>query len=70
MIASAMSSGVATRPRGAFFATIAGRPGFPDLAWISVSVVPAWTALTRMPMLPTSLDSPIVSVSTAPFDAA
>ena len=70
MIASAMSSGVATRPSGAVRATIAGRSGMPARAWMPVSVVPACTAFTRTPSGPASLERPMVNASSAAFDAA
>jgi len=46
------------------------RSGVPLLAWISVSIMPGRTALTRIPSLATSRARPIVKVSTAPLEAA
>lgn len=47
-----------------------GRSGSPILAWISVSMTPGATALTRIPSGPSSFASPVVSASTAALVAA
>ena len=46
------------------------RSGSPPLACMSVWMNPGRTALTRMPSAATSWARPIVSVSTAPLEAA
>jgi hypothetical protein len=47
-----------------------GRSGSPIDACMSVSIRPGRTALTRIPSDATSFAKPVVSVSTAPLDAA
>ena len=66
-IASAISSGLPARPSGVVAPSTCARSGWPPLAWMSVSVRPGRTALTRMPSRPTSFDRPMVKLSTAPF---
>ena len=46
------------------------RPASPALAWISVSIMPGLTALTRMPRPPSSREAPMVKLSMAPLEAA
>ena len=60
MIVAATSSAVPTRRIGTVADRRCARPGSPELAWISVSINPGRTALTRMPSAPTSLARPIV----------
>ena len=70
MIVAATSSAVPTRRIGTVADRRVARPGSPERAWISVSISPGRTALTRIPSAPTSLARPIVSVSIAPLLAA
>jgi len=46
------------------------RSSMPLAAWMSVSMMPGRTPLTRMPSLMSSRPRPLVSVSTAPLVAA
>jgi hypothetical protein len=45
--------------------TASSRPARPPLAWISVSMAPGRTTLTRMPSVPTSRARPFVRLSIA-----
>ena len=68
--ARATSSGCPPRPIGTPPLSRSTRPGSPALAWISVSISPGATALTRMPSPATSRARPKVKLSMAPLDAA
>ena len=67
---AAISSGEPERAMGTVGTMRATRPGSPEAACMSVSIIPGSTALTRMPSRATSLASPIVSVLMAALEAA
>ena len=69
-MACATSSDVPPRCMGTKCAKSRTRLGKPPEAWMSVSIKPGRTALTRMPSLATSLAKPIVKASMALLAAA
>ena len=69
-MACATSSAVPPRCMGTWCCRSFTRLGRPPDAWISVSISPGRTALTRIPSPATSLARPMVKASIAPLAAA